>query len=173
MYRRRIAARALQSLLQVLLQDYCKSVEGVLQECLIQGLLQACCKIARPPARPRICFKISAARLLEGCCKNAAMFASRLVVRVLQGLPQGCCKSAPRLLQDLMQDLLVSFWNFPVVSGSLLLIKFNCCVLSVFFLLRFGRPPGTLFFRYFGQCSWFCGLNLRPEAAGCFLSDLG
>ena len=99
---------------------------------LAASLLQDC-----PPARPRHCFKMIAARLLQGCCKNAAMFASRLVVRVLQGLPQDCCKSAPRLLQDLMQDLLVSFWNFPVVSGSLLLIKFNCCVLSVFFLLRF------------------------------------
>ena len=106
---------------------------------------------ARLPARPRHCFKMIAARLLQGCCKNAAMFASRLVVRVLQGLPQGCCKSAPRLLQDLMQDLLVSFWNFPVVSGSLLLIKFNCCVLSVFFLLRFWLDFDDLLGSYFSD----------------------
>ena len=134
----KIAAWLLQGLLQGLLQDCCKSAARVFDSRLAASLLQDC-----PPARPRICFKISAARLLQGCCKNAAMFASRLVVRVLQGLPQDCCKSAPRLLQDLMQDLLGSFWNFPVASGSLLVIKFNCIVLSVLFLLRFGRPPGT------------------------------
>ena len=144
----KIAAWSLQGLLQGLLQDCCKSAARVFDSRLAASLLQDC-----PPARPRICFKISAARLLQGCCKNAAMFASRLVVRVLQGLPQDCCKSAPRLLQDLMQDLLGSFWNFPVAPGSLLYIKLYCIVLSVLFLLRFGRPPGTLFFRYFGQCS--------------------
>ena len=144
----KIAAWLLQGLLQGLLQNCCKSIARVLDSRLAASLLQDC-----PPARPRICFKMIAARLLQGCCKNAAMFASRLVVRVLQGLPQECCKSAPRLLQDLMQDLLGSFWNFPIASGSLLVIKFNCIVLSVLFLLRFGRPPGTLFSRYFGQCS--------------------
>ena len=142
----KIAAWLLQGLLQGLLQNCCKSIARVLDSRLAASLLQDC-----PPARPRHCFKMIAARLLQGCCKNAAMFASRLVVRVLQGLPQGCCKSAPRLLQDLMQDLLVSFWSFPVVSGSFLLIKFNCCVLPVFFLLRFGRPPGSLFFTYVGK----------------------
>ena len=29
------------------------------------------------------------------------------------------------------------------------------------------------FFRHVGIFSWFWWLNLRPEAAGCFLSDLG
>ena len=81
------------------------------------------------------------------------MFASRLVVRVLQGLPQDCCKSAPRLLQDLMQDLLGSFWNFPIASGSLLVIKFNCIVLSVLFLLRFWVDLGDLLGPYFSDIS--------------------
>ena len=141
--------------LKILLQECCKAcckscsriAARLLQECCKSAWFKACCKVAaRLPARPRHCFKISAVRLLQGCCKNAAMFASRLVVRVLQGLPQDCCKSAPRLLQD----LLGSFWNFPLAPGSLLYIKFYCIVLSVLFLLRFGRPPGTLFFRYFG-----------------------
>ena len=126
-----VAARLATGLATKLLPEYCKS-----------AWFKACCKLAaRLPARPRHCFKMIAARLLQCCCKNAAMFASRLVVRVLQGLPQDCCKSVPRLLQDLMQDLLGSFWNFPVASGSFLVIKFNCIVLSVLFLLRFWWPP--------------------------------
>ena len=64
-----IAARLLHGCCKACYRACCKIVVRVLQECLIQGLLQACCKIARPPAH----------LLQDDCCKIVAR------------LPQECC----------------------------------------------------------------------------------
>ena len=58
-----------------------------------------------PPARPRICFKMIAARLLQGCCKNAA----RLLQECCKACFQACCnlqewsKVAARLAGQLLE----------------------------------------------------------------------
>ena len=136
----KIAAWLLQGLLQGLLQNCCKSIARVLDSRLAASLLQDC-----PPVRPRHCFKMVAARLLQECCKACFKACFQACCKIAARLAARISKSGPRLLQG----LLGSFWNFPVASGSLLYIISNCIVLSVFFLLRFWRPPGILLFRYF------------------------
>ena len=110
-----IAARLLHGCCKACYRACCKIVARVLQECLIQGLLQACCKIARPPAAllQDDCCKI-VARLLQECCnvcfKACCESAARLATRLLQE----CSKVAARLDARLTGQLLefsCSFWE--------------------------------------------------------------
>ena len=100
-----ITARLLHGCCKACYKACCEIVVRVLQECLIQGLLQGCCKIARPPAR------VFASRwLLQDCCRVAARMLQCLLQGLLWEFCKVCHKVAARVLQGCCKTWCKTYW---------------------------------------------------------------